>query len=519
MLTLGIQYLTGCAVASDVDNRSRVEWPPHPGRVFMALAAAHFQTGEDPAERAALEWLEQQPSPQIKAPAYDERAAVTQFVPVNDVAGPATAPIQSAPGFSRKRQPREFARAWIGEKGVFLHWPEAEPSQHFNALKRLCEKVTRIGHSTSLVQMWASNEAPEMPANWIPADARAIEHFRVTGPGALWYLQQRFNRHEVDSYVQLVAAAADTSDKNRQRKAKLTIKKNFLGKTPTRLRPEMSITQGYAPSADSKATERPGTVFDPRFLVFALQREDGPYRHLDPSATLQLTGRLRESLLSQLGVDVPEVLSGHRDSHPSERPHLSIFALPFVGQEHAHGGILGIGVAVPRDIDGVDCQKLLNALTKIRQNGLKLGALGKWRLEAPGDTPWLDTLRDRVWTGYPNGVRQWATVTPYVFDRHAKAKERTAHQAELANSIRQSWERVRQSPNVSVEVVITPVSAHLGAPAAHEFPRLQRKDGSECRHTHAILIFSEPVVGPVLLGAGRYRGYGLCRPLYGSPRD
>jgi len=57
------------------------------------------------------------------------------------------------------------------------------------------------------------------------------------------------------------------------------------------------------------------------------------------------------------------------------------------------------------------------------------------------------------------------------------------------------------------------VSAHLGAPASHQFPRLARKDGSECRHTHAILIFDRPVVGPVLLGAGRYRGYGLCRPL------
>jgi hypothetical protein len=25
--------------------------------------------------------------------------------------------------------------------------------------------------------------------------------------------------------------------------------------------------------------------------------------------------------------------------------------------------------------------------------------------------------------------------------------------------------------------------------------------------------FAEPLVGPVLLGAGRYRGYGLCRPV------
>jgi CRISPR-associated protein Csb2 len=142
--------------------------------------------------------------------------------------------------------------------------------------------------------------------------------------------------------------------------------------------------------------------------------------------------------------------------------------------------------------------------------------LGKWRLEAAGGAAWRDTLRDRAWTGYPDGARQWATVTPYVFDRHAKAKDKAAYQAELADSIGQSWERVRESREVSVEVVVTPVSAHLGAPAAHEFPRLQRKDGSECRHAHAILIFSQPVIGPVLLGAGRYRGYGLCRPLSGG---
>ena len=63
------------------------------------------------------------------------------------------------------------------------------------------------------------------------------------------------------------------------------------------------------------------------------------------------------------------------------------------------------------------------------------------------------------------------------------------------------------------EVIVTPVSAHLGAPPAHAFPRLRRKDGSERRHTHSILIFKETVRGPVIIGAGRYRGYGLCRPM------
>jgi CRISPR-associated protein Csb2 len=513
MLTLGIRYLTGCAVASDVDNRSRVEWPPHPGRVFMALAAAHFQTGEDPAERAALEWLEQEMAPQIYAPAHNERATVTQFVPVNDAAGPATAAIQSALGFSRKRQPREFAKAWIDDESMFLHWPDAEPGRHFSSLERLCGKVTRIGHSASLVQMWAAKEALDAPANWLPDETRATERFRVAGPGTLRYLEQRFNRQEVDSYCELAVAAVDGSDRTRQKAGRLALKENFQGQAPTRLWPELSVTQGYAPGAVAPTAVMPGTVFDPRLLVFALQREDGPYRHLDLSATLQVTGRLRESLLSHLGADIPEVLSGHWGSGRSERPHVSIFPLPFVGREHAHGAILGVAVAVPREIDEADRRKLLGSLSNLCEEGLKLGGLGKWRLEAPGGTAWRDTLRDRVWTGYPDGALQWATVTPYVFDRHAKAKDKAAYQAELADSVRQSWERVRQSQEVSADVVITPVSAHLGAPAAHEFPRLRRKDGSECRHAHAILIFSQPVVGPVLLGAGRYRGYGLCRPL------
>lgn len=50
----------------------------------------------------------------------------------------------------------------------------------------------------------------------------------------------------------------------------------------------------------------------------------------------------------------------------------------------------------------------------------------------------------------------------------------------------------------------------------HAFPRLRRKDGSERRHTHAILVFDEPVRGPILVGAGRYRGYGFCRPMEGE---
>src|SRR5437762_3246807 len=84
MLGFGIRYLNGFVAASEADQRDRVEWPPHPGRVFMALAAAHFQTGEAPEEREALLWLEELDAPNIKAADATHRAVVTHFVPVND---------------------------------------------------------------------------------------------------------------------------------------------------------------------------------------------------------------------------------------------------------------------------------------------------------------------------------------------------------------------------------------------------------------------------------------------------
>jgi CRISPR-associated protein Csb2 len=243
-----------------------------------------------------------------------------------------------------------------------------------------------------------------------------------------------------------------------------------------------------------------------------LHRKEGPYRHLDIKATLQLTNRFRAALLEHLGPEVSEVLSGHRGQGRAALPHLAFLPLPFVGHAHAHGGISGVAIAVPRKIEQTDRQLLLKALAQIRREGLRLGRLGFWSVSSPDvDSP--QTLRDRLWTALPKGSMQWATVTPYVYDHHSKVKDKAEYQKELAEAVRLSWERMCYESDVSVEVLISPVSAHTGVPPSHEFPRLTRKDGSECRHAHAILIFSRPVVGPIVLGAGRYRGYGLFRSL------
>jgi len=51
-----------------------------------------------------------------------------------------------------------------------------------------------------------------------------------------------------------------------------------------------------------------------------------------------------------------------------------------------------------------------------------------------------------------------------------------------------------------------------GADTVHSMPNLhRRRDRGRIHHTHAIITFDQPIRGPLLLGAGRYRGYGLCR--------
>jgi CRISPR-associated protein Csb2 len=172
-----------------------------------------------------------------------------------------------------------------------------------------------------------------------------------------------------------------------------------------------------------------------------------------------------------------------------------------------------MAVAMPQDQHWPEHPKeravVLAVLSRVTE--LTLGPLGVWRLVPElRETPPYGLLPG-TWTAYPHGERLWASVTPVAFDTHPKEKERGRHVEAVTAMVREACTRVGVPEPVDVRV--TPVSAHLGAPTSRDYPRLRRNDGSMRRHTHVVLEFPRPVVGPVLLGAGRYRGYGLCRPL------
>lgn len=527
MLTIGIRYLNGFAVAAEPSDRQQPEWPPHPGRVFMALAAAYFQTGKNAKEREALEWLEKLPPPAMRVNDHSPRWIVEQFVPVNDKSvwekDPAKKDqkpppqLQSAPGIMRVRQPRTFASAWVGDEAVYLIWRDASPSdEQRQALEQLCLKVTRIGHSISLVQVWLCSpaEADALVPNWVPDNARAEITLRIPAEGTLSDLERRFNAQECDEYATLKIEAADETDKKRQREARRKLREKFKNQPPPRLRPALSLYQGYARPMSTKEEKLPkSSVFSPYLLVWTLERIESDYRELDLLCTLTVTARWREALISQSNAysqEVRSLVSGHdANKKPLESPHVAFLPLAFVGHPYADAHLLGVALALPADVNPAHRHQLLGLAGRVTE--LKLGRLGRWRLVRENSIRPARNLQIETWAGREPGATHWATVTPIALDRHPKAKNRYEYQVECSASIAQTCQTVGLP--VPREVIVTSVSAHLGVPPAHAFPRLTRKDGSERQHTHAILVFGEPVRGPILLGAGRYRGYGFCRPL------
>jgi CRISPR-associated protein Csb2 len=575
-LTIGWEYLTGYAVATDPSRRERAEWPPHPARVFMAMAAAWFETGQDDREGDALRWLERLGDPEMYLPSVDaggERTKVQVYVPVNDKAGPAAATLQSAPTLTRSKQARTFPRRYIGHSPCLFHWPGADGLEdHREALDRLCARVTRIGHSSSLVRMWASDSLPSVECpnlqHWGPDDAAATLHCRRFTEGLLDSLPEQTQIRKIERFAQRIwaiedaqrtasetksggDAAAKRAANQRSKEAKksyedqLGVKYKKSASPPARLRPKVGLWTGYRLADPPDAISHVGhSHFDTDLLV--LTQVDGA--RLPVVSALEATRALRGAVMQQSGVQpVPPWVSGHRpDGSPSEDEagHLAVLPLPFVGHVHADGSLLGVALAFPRGVERRERGRVIGPLL-VENTGrpcevkLRLGRLGVWVLRKRDWSEVRKTLTPETWTAHPAGKTTWASVTPVVLDRFPKSerrdpKQRASWEQEVRAIVAGACDRIGLPQPVLIDIGTT--SWHVGSPRAIAKRRPLRQGNPNLKHrnaglgdgfpffpskgtnaprpqTHVFLQFAEPVVGPLLMGAGRYQGYGLFKPL------
>jgi len=558
MLTIELELLGGRYVATEHSDRWRAEWPPHPARFFSALVAAlHDRDPVDEDEREALLWLEQQGPPVLDVDlSVDEtvgrREVLTAYVPVNDVtligdperrlreirqrlseleksseseatvaeikklrAAAASeqkkvercvAAQRSSPKRAtkkdlelailllperRKRQERTFPVIVPERTSFAFQWPDADPREHRAALQRLCERVTRLGHSSSLVRCTIIDKA--IKPSLVPrVDGEHV--LRVVGRGQLARLESAYARHQ-------------------------SVEARVLPARPQRY--------GGPVKEDLKALH---SAFSDEWIVF--ERIDG-HRPL-ASRGSDLAVALRRVLIEIHGKpDLPPALSGHdMNGRRADQPHVAFVALPWVGHAFADGSVQGIALVPPRSMAPADRELLLRLIAKWeaeRGDAREDYAVELGTAEGLGSPIKLKLKRvERIsskWTLNPWGwcrpSRCFVTATPIALDRHPgnlrSNTERTAHKAaaEAVRAIADGCERIGLPRPTRVLISLAPLLP--GGQHVRQYSPWPLQQGRTRRaRVHAEIVFEREVCGPVLIGAGRYFGLGLCLPMVHS---
>jgi CRISPR-associated protein Csb2 len=575
MFAIAVELLSGRYTATHFNDRNRPEWPPHPARLFSAMVAAWADNDEpDPAERSALRWLEDQDPPSIRCGEEYRRSVVTHFVPVNDATvltrnlshsyllladarravheaeqsgderaigraraalGKAEAKAQAdakraetptgresrsvaaeavevLPEF-RGKQGRNYPTVIPDEATVWFLWPDAEASaDQMTILSGLLGRVARIGHSSTLVACRCADAGPA--ATLVPGRKRTGTRLRVPRTGLVDRLERAYASHH--------------------------------GEEPRTLPAGMS--EYHRPGASRPGPRIPLLAGD--WYVLGISRRSRP-----PSAAraLAITRAARNALLARCDQPAPEVLSGHQRSAeasgptpPLDRPHLAVAPLLNAGSPYSDGAVFGVALILPAECSGEDKALVESAirswsaagfelLLPARSDGqpvrLLLEDLGIDRVN--GEQGWLDstiaarrrtTMRD-YWC---RPARRWLTVTPIALDRfpgNLRSREpatRERAEEEAAASIARACvfagladlpEQVRVTIRLDAPLVGIPASpAGRRRGGVRQYPGYQTGTGTPRACVHAEIEFTEMVEGPVLVGAGRYLGYGLCLP-------
>ena len=521
MFSIAVKFLTQRVVAATTSKADEVEWPIHPARLFMAMAAAHYESCPTDDERKILEWLEALPPPTIHAPIAAIRETQTVFVPVNDkLSDPAR----------RVRQPRQFPSAFVGDSPARFCWEDDVPDGLRNALSGLASKVVRLGHSSSLVQCWVEIDEQISPSPktevWkcVGAATGNSRRLRTTSPGLLKTLERDMNEAAISEYadLKLLSRDGDTAEK---KKAKKELKDRFPNDLPVSRRPSIGTSKIYTlERAAERQAEIIRTVFDPVPIV--MTKIDG--RTMGLESTLLMCDMMRNAVLTHCGSAAPSWLTGHEpDGSSTSKPHIAFVPLPFIDSEYADGHVLGLGMFLPRDLSDEDksdelADFLVDDLLEPRRHKLTLGNNGIWELQREDRTKPPAALTPETWT---QPSRVWATVTPVVLDRHPKTnrqKDLAGWRSEVSAIVCRSCQHIGLPAPSTIR--IEKHSFLKGVPSSRPgrtgFPLMAHSDGKTRRiQTHVRLEFDQLVQGPVILGAGRFRGYGFCKPVFTSAKE
>jgi CRISPR-associated protein Csb2 len=173
-----------------------------------------------------------------------------------------------------------------------------------------------------------------------------------------------------------------------------------------------------------------------------------------------------------------------------------------------------VALVWPRDIEEAQRRCVLLALGAFLRDGrgaLHFGRSGSWQLRLDTDT---DTEGAAMYAQrYQQASRRWGSVLPMVLDRHPKPRSGQDLRSIIARSCLNIG--ISASALEGFEVEVHERAPLRAAPAGRQVAGVLAVDSPYRGRPllHATVTFATAVRGPLLLGAGRFRGLGACVPL------
>ncbi len=467
MLSISVEFLH-CTFRGDPDGTAntgrltRGEWPPSPARLFAALIAADG-TGDAcrVTDGRELEWFERLPPPVIYADPYPVHQPLQpRFVVQHGGAAAKGSHLEYA-GRSGSLS-RSGVRVAPRSPRVVYSW-QVEVTQEaiLDALRLRAARVGYLGSSDSPVRLRISTNAllSEAIADSYVPDQRGDTVINVTHEGDL----ARWDRLHKQWTVRGASASRSQS-------------------------PALTHPVAYRSPLSDKQQDRGEVVAWLRLQTAVSGRRVSALTTLFKEAVLSLHQRMHG--------EPPPVLHGHGFSGTGYEL-ARYLALPDVGHPRSRGRVHGLALWLPPGCESAVRRRARDAALSVQQ----LHGQGVDVAVAPRDD------EERPVAAHPDrwlrSSRGWATAIPAIHERRRRF--------DLAEVVR--WcEHAGLPAPIAVRSARTPLIAGAIDLAPME---VNRPGKPALPYSHVELWFKRAIPGPVVIGSGRQRGFGLCVPLDG----
>jgi CRISPR-associated protein Csb2 len=499
-LLISVRFVSGRYHGLEPDGRP--EWPPSPARLFQALVAGGARGAAlSEKDRKALEWLERLAPPLIAAPARHKGQSFGHFMPNNDMdtVGGDPARMSEIRTATKRFHPQIFDR----ETPFLYMWSFDDGRDHAERMREIALRLYQLGRGVDMA--WATAEVLDEDEAKLRLDAHrgAIHHPAKSGGG--WKLacpeqgslKSLIERHEKgrSRFKTMIEVAQKKKDASRMKVASQT------------------FAQPPKPKFRKISYDSP-----PVRLLYELRdmSKDAAFLPWPPKEAFRLVEKVRNDAADRMkkafpgeAATIERVFGLVRDMTEADKSRrLRIIPLPSIGHPHADRGIRRVLAEIPPDcplsakdiawaFSAIDREtgEIQGMLVRAEEHGM----LRHYGIEANGKASY----------------RVWRTVTPMALPAsrpHGRRKgtERTAIEHDAAAAVIQALRHagVATKP-VSIRVQREPFDAK-GA-RAEEFAPGTRFLST--RLWHVEIVFDRPVLGPLVVGDGRYLGLGLMKPV------